>query len=62
MKKSTSIYVLLIVSVLIGGSHFSLKPLDNGRILVLDGMEIDLLGIAKINGQDTPEIVQIFHF
>jgi len=47
MKKSTSIYVLLIVSVLIGASHFSLKPLDNGRILVLDGMEIDLLGIAK---------------
>ena len=47
MKKSTSIYVLLILSVLISASHLSLKPLDNGRILVLDGMEIDIFGMAK---------------
>ena len=47
MKKRTSISVLLIVVLSVAGSHISFAERDNGTLMVLDGREIDLAGIAN---------------
>jgi len=46
MRKSTSLSVLLLVTLGIAGSHIDWPRRDNGTLMVLDGREVDVGGIA----------------
>lgn len=46
MKKRTSVLVLLLVVLAVGASHIGWIARDNGTLMVLDGREIDVAGIA----------------
>ncbi len=47
MKRCTSLSVLLLVFLVVAGSHIGWTSRDNGILLVLDGREIDLAGSAS---------------
>ena len=47
MKKRTSASVLLLVLLAVVASHLGWTARDNGTLLVLDGREIDIGGIAS---------------
>jgi hypothetical protein len=47
MKKSVSIYVLLLVALCVTFSHVSWRHQDNGALLVVDEREIDIMGLAQ---------------
>jgi hypothetical protein len=47
MPKRISIYVLLLVSLGVFLSHVSIAQKDNGFLLVIDGREVDALGIVQ---------------
>jgi hypothetical protein len=46
MNKRTSVYVLLLVGLAVAASHIGWTTRDNGTLMVLDGREIDVAGIA----------------
>jgi hypothetical protein len=46
MKKRTSLSVLVLVFLAVVGSHIGWTARDNGILMVLDGREIDVVGIA----------------
>jgi len=46
VNKRTSVYVLLIVGLAVAASHIGWTTRDNGTLMVLDGREIDVAGIA----------------
>jgi hypothetical protein len=47
MPKRISLYVLLMVIVGVLLSHFSLSQKENGLLLVVDGREVDAIGMAQ---------------
>ncbi len=47
MKKRTSLWVLLLLIVAVAASHIGWAARDNGTVMVLDGREIDVAGIAS---------------
>jgi hypothetical protein len=47
MKKRTSLSVLMLVIVAVAASHVGWAARDNGTLMVLDGREIDVAGIAS---------------
>lgn len=47
MKKRTSLVVLLLVSIAVVGSHISWVSRDNGTLFIVDGLEIDVYGMAS---------------
>jgi len=47
MPRRISIYVLLLVMVGVFLSHFSVTPKENGVLLVVDGREIDAMGMLE---------------
>lgn len=47
MKRSTSISVLVLVLLAVTGSHIDWVARDNGHLMMLDGKEIDIAGIAS---------------
>lgn len=47
MKKRTSLSVLLLVCVAVIGSHIAWVSRDNGTLMVVDGLELDVVGIAR---------------
>lgn len=47
MKKRTSVSVLLLVVLAIAASHIGWVTRDNGSLMVIDGREIDVAGIAS---------------
>jgi hypothetical protein len=47
MKKRTSLSVLLLLIVAVAASHIGWAARDNGTLMVLDGREIDVAGIAS---------------
>jgi len=47
MKKRTSVSVLLLVVLAVVASHIGWAARDNGTLMVLDGREIDIGGIAS---------------
>ena len=46
MKKRTSLSVLLLVCVAVIGSHIAWVSRDNGTLMVVDGLELDVVGSA----------------
>jgi len=46
MKKRTSLSVLLLVFLAVAASHLGWAARDNGTLMMLDGREIDVAGIA----------------
>jgi hypothetical protein len=46
MKRRTSLSVLVLVFLAVVGSHIGWTARDNGILMVLDGREIDVVGIA----------------
>jgi hypothetical protein len=47
MPKRISIYVLILVSVGVFLNHFSVAQKENGLLLVIDGREVDAMGMAQ---------------
>ena len=47
MPRRISLYVLLLVSLGVLLNHLSVTPKDNGYLLVIDGKEVDALGMAQ---------------
>ena len=47
MPKRISLYVLLMVIVGVLLSHFSLSQKENGLLLVVDGREVDAIGMVQ---------------
>ena len=47
MPKRISIYVLILVSLGVFLNHFSVAQKDNGYLLVIDGREVDALGMVQ---------------
>ena len=47
MNKRVALPLLLLVLVGVSASHLSVKSADNSHLLVLDGLEIDVLGRIK---------------
>ena len=47
MKKRTSLAVLLLVTLAVAASHLGWVTRDNGTLMVLDGREIDVVGMAN---------------
>jgi len=46
MKRRTSVWVLLTLALAITASHIGCTARDNGTLMVLDGREIDVVGMA----------------
>lgn len=47
MPKRISLYVLLMVFVGVFLNHFSFQKKENGYLLMVDGREVDVIGIAQ---------------
>jgi len=47
MPRKISIYVLLLVTLGVFLNHFSVSQKENGWLLVVDGREVDALGMAQ---------------
>jgi hypothetical protein len=47
MPKRISIYVLILVSVGVFLNHFSVTQKENGLLLVIDGREVDAIGMVQ---------------
>jgi hypothetical protein len=47
MPKRISLYVMLLVFVGVFLNHFSVQKKDNGYLLVVDGREVDAVGMFK---------------
>ena len=47
MPKRISIYVLLLVTLGVFLNHFSIEHRENGYLLMVDGREVDAIGIAQ---------------
>ena len=47
MRRRTSVWVLLMLIVAVTASHIGCAARDNGTLMVLDGREIDVSGIAS---------------
>ena len=47
MRKRTSAWVLLLVAAGVLLSHLSWEEKDNGHLLLVDGVPLDVVGIAR---------------
>lgn len=47
MPQRISIYVLLLVTLGVFLNHFSLEHKENGYLLMVDGREVDAIGVAQ---------------
>ena len=61
MKKKVALPLLAIVLIGVIASHISFKSADHSHLMVVDGIEIDVLGKYKINGWHTLKIVMACH-
>ena len=55
MKKRTSAWVLLLVAAGVLLSHLSWEEKDNGHLLLVDGVPLDVVGIAKTAGRSSTD-------